>query len=303
MHGQLVTQREFQIHMAVQHGGKFVYTRNLTAETSPKWHGHYAVPNPPWACHWDICFNEGVTFDDEAEYAHHMDLHAKHGALIHACESCAGNIRFETEQLLRSHVIRIHERRFEHMCEYCGTGFHTSAECFSHWRDKHRFDRPLHRSEDLLAHALLAAGIPFERERRVAHRRVDFVVKANGEVVYIENDENQHRNNTPAEEVARMLEIDQGSNPAAGVFIRFNPDPFRVNGEWQKLPLYRRHEHLVQTLQNPKHAIYDKSRPIQVLHMYYDTSHGVPTVVQHYGALVDAVMPCVIDLPRAAEPA
>jgi hypothetical protein len=50
---------------------------------------------------------------------------------------------------------------------------------------------------------------------------------------------------------------------------------------------------LNEVLLNPDHQIFDKTVPLKIMHMFYDTNDGVPVVLEDYGHLRDCVIPCM----------
>ncbi len=78
-------------------------------------------------------------------------------------------------------------------------------------------------------------------------RRPDIVYDAGTHFVVIEIDEHQHKREsyTPECEINRMKEILQSSDGRGVVFIRYNPDPFKVNGKTSKMRHVKRKEMLL----------------------------------------------------------
>jgi hypothetical protein len=160
---------------------------------------------------------------------------------------------------------------------------------------------------------LRTEGFVYDREFHVDFRcvevqndkfaLVDFKLVLNGVIVVIENDENQHNNIPTSCDVKRMMEIYEswavGGNTMPIAFVRFNPHAYHVDSTSPRralrVPLPERHAHLAQVLRDPDHELFDKARPFKILHMYYDTCNGVPTVVGEYGYLNSCVIPCIID--------
>nr|QBK92704.1 MAG: endonuclease [Pithovirus LCPAC401] len=74
-------------------------------------------------------------------------------------------------------------------------------------------------------------------------RRIDFQTEINDYIFCIEVDENQHKYYDPLDEELRIMQIYENANRKL-VFIRFNPDSYRVNGTLKKIPLVKRLEAL-----------------------------------------------------------
>ena len=96
---------------------------------------------------------------------------------------------------------------------------------------------------------------------------VDMVVEQPTRRALLSIDENQHRDESLGCEIARMTSVIQGialsDNVRPLLWIRFNPDAYRVDGHLQRMPKKRRYEQLLQLLR-------DVPDVTGVVYMYYD---------------------------------
>ena len=68
-------------------------------------------------------------------------------------------------------------------------------------------------------------------ERECTKRRPDFIIQDKFKVIIIEVDENQHKSYNQDCEIPRMANIFQSYDGRKVVFIRYNPDNYRVDGK------------------------------------------------------------------------
>jgi hypothetical protein len=229
------------------------------------------------------------------------------------CEVC--HLPFTQKGHHDSHVSEVHEQYRPYVCTFplCDMSFARSERLVSHVQATHSPEavRRQKVSENALAKFLTENGVLYERELFVDFRcvemqddkwaRVDFALHINNGVrIIVENDERQHTWIETVCDVKRMGEAYEswalGGNTLPTVFIRINPHAYRRNGRLQpQLTMKARHERLLGILNDPGHAIYDTAQPLKIMHMYYDTQDGVPTVLREYGPLRECVIPCVMD--------
>ena len=137
--------------------------------------------------------------------------------------------------------------------------------------------------EDQVAKALTEAGITYQREVHIGYScseletdnkknaRIDFLIERPTHRILLENDENQHKDRIMSCEVARMAwvmeAIQAGQNTRPTLWIRFNPDSFKINGQNQKIPKKERFHQLCQEICKERPNLKDGFR---ILYMYYD---------------------------------
>jgi hypothetical protein len=99
--------------------------------------------------------------------------------------------------------------------------------------------------------------------------RVDFMYECKTHNVGIEPDENQHKYNCELGEFNRMKNIFFAlGQDAPLIFIRYNPDNYRVNGILQKIPQSKREDELIRWV---KHYMENIPEDIcSILYLFYD---------------------------------
>ncbi len=117
---------------------------------------------------------------------------------------------------------------------------------------------------------------------------IDFLVEIKNEhglttmFVLLEVDENQHRYNEPSCELRRMAEVQRSlfadGNSIPILFIRYNPDAFKVDGQTKKTYKRDREAQLVNYLRNLE---VDDEHKFAVAYFYYDMIGTTPSIFQH----------------------
>ena len=150
----------------------------------------------------------------------------------------------------------------------------------------------LARKEDIVVEYLRAAGFHVQREVRIEYScgfgrkrkrnrfaRIDAVIETPIRRVLLEVDENQHSAYPLQCETARMLDV-MAAIRATGderktLWIRYNPDAFRVGGDRMHRSTKRRLSRLEEVIRGQ-----NQTSDVQILFMYYDAStDGVPRFV------------------------
>ena len=110
--------------------------------------------------------------------------------------------------------------------------------------------------------------------------RVMHTVASSAAIIIVECDEFQHDDRDTSCEVARMTQINEAlaleGNTLPILWIRWNPDVFRVNGEKQKVKKKERAAQLVRFLRNLEtsaHTLLPES--VSIVYMFYDRDDGV----------------------------
>jgi len=115
-------------------------------------------------------------------------------------------------------------------------------------------------------------------DRKCSNKRPDFVYHCGDHIVMIEVDEDQHKSykcsaygdtkegKMKAERV-RMYEICQSFDGLPCVFLRYNPDNYRVNGKLVKFSASKRHDILVKWVRK---CIREKMDGFGVKYLFYD---------------------------------
>jgi hypothetical protein len=97
--------------------------------------------------------------------------------------------------------------------------------------------------------------------------RPDFLYDAMTHFVVVEVDEDQHRSHDPECERVRMINIVEALGMRC-VFIRYNPDAFKVNGKIVRVFREKRHELLLRKIRECMKPSLDSDADI--VYLYYD---------------------------------
>ena len=242
----------------------------------------------PYSCdQCDATFSLRGNLDQHVSCVHHK-------LQQFACDQC--EMIFSTHQNLNRHILTHTEQKpficpDEH-CEYATTQLHNlkrHSDC--HHGENAGKRRKL--QEYRVANALDTAGILYKREHRVdfacvetgpkSWASVDFVLTFGRHVVFLEVDEDQHRslNYSVSCEVARMARVVEslacGGNTLPVLFVRYNPDGFKVDGVTKRTWKRHRESTLITYLKSLENAK-DDVAPFAVQYMFYDVAGGLPVV-------------------------
>ncbi len=133
---------------------------------------------------------------------------------------------------------------------------------------------------------------------------IDFMVEvrdADGKltgIIFLEVDEDQHKSYAINCDTRRMADVYESliveGNSFPILFIRYNPDVFKVNSEKTKVLSKDRQARLINLLKN-----WDFTQPFAILYMYYDTNEdGCPKIFDdaaYNEAFKEAFIGCIID--------
>lgn len=166
-------------------------------------------------------------------------------------------------------------------CHMCSQHFNRKKALHRHLVVKHSaLPRKVKHEEETIARLLKRHNFKFQREK-VVHfpreewkrgypkkARLDFVISQKNRTVVLEIDENAHRANpypsgnySAEKELWRMAMIrrSMGNNI---VIIRYNPHEFAMNGRMVDIPIFHRHQKLVEFLS-------DISKTDIIQHFFY----------------------------------
>jgi hypothetical protein len=138
--------------------------------------------------------------------------------------------------------------------------------------------------EERMAKFLESEGITFEREFSVPFScfetegkcaRVDFVVAREWGSILLEVDENQHSWYAQKCETRRMMDI-YSSLIGQGkiVFIRYNPDAFKVDGKKYKIKTLEKHSKLLQIMNE-----YEPDLDLEIVYLFYDMNADKANII------------------------
>jgi hypothetical protein len=92
-------------------------------------------------------------------------------------------------------------------------------------------------------------------------------------------DEHQHQQRTYGCEKARMINISQSFGGTPVIFIRWNPDTFKIRGRTQKVSKNKRLEILRSWINHFKKSGYVPGAFLSVIYLYYDDWSGALDVL------------------------
>ena len=136
--------------------------------------------------------------------------------------------------------------------------------------------------------ALCAAGlVPSKYDKVMADTacglsRPDFNYDIPDRSILVECDENQHNpsttNYTPECELRRMIDLHAASGGLPTIIVRFNPDPFELDGTTQNIHRKIRHEALFAEIRRAMNIPAPLPGTLSVTYMYFDkiTCAGIP---------------------------
>jgi len=208
---------------------------------------------------------------------------------------------------LQLHML-IHTNEFPHPCEVagCGAKFRQAGHLKNHTYFYHTLEGNAARKqrETAIEKLLTEHGFLFQREHRIdlkcalpgaTNVRADFILLFQNTVVILEVDQFQHDGYGVACDLRRMTDtvasLRIGGNTMRVVFVRYNPDGFKVAGRTKPTTRAKRHERLVSVLRTLE------SEPVadatlcdtRIWYLFYDVeADGKPTIFQDE-SYVDAV--------------
>jgi hypothetical protein len=248
-----------------------------------KSHERIHTGDKPYACDYEGC---KACFRTSDRLAQHKRIHT--GERPYACDFEGCGARFKLKGALNCHK-RTHTGEKPYACDFegCDARFATKQTLKRHKLAIHtaRGQQRQKKKEERVARYLTDAGITFEREvtisfcgeveRRFA--RVDFTIYREWGTDILEVDEDQHSHYPTGCDAARMLNIfaevmKRGDRAGKIRFIRFNPDPYRVDGEKQKTSQRDRHTALMRVLESVP------EQQFSVVYLFYDRTGPLPDV-------------------------
>ena len=245
------------------------------------------------------------------------------------CTHCQS--AFNRREHLKMHVDRVHLNKREIVCQEidCGARFYLPSQYANHFRSIHAAAAAAEGAQNRkifknrIYHILCAEGLmrlhnqtSFSRAdddnvstTTTNQQQVDFEVYTDRCLFLIEVDEYQHRDRSLQSEQSRMMHIiaaltckPSSSSSLPLVWVRYNPNGFRVNGISHKVSRQNREMQLIHTLRT-----FVPTRPTTILYFYYDCvtmgdgSRMVPSILlnQDYNEiLAKLVDPPVVDGQR-----
>ena len=261
----------------------------------------------PFACDFEGCRK---AFAQSGHLVTHKRTHT--GDKPFACDFDGCGKAFSESGALVKHK-RTHTGEKPFACDFdgCGAAFAQSGKLARHKQSMHTLEGQARqkKQEQRIARALEIAKIPFTREHHIDFRcvtdieghyaRIDFVVMLHGAVYFIEVDEGQHRfgkdGGTIRCDLKRMANVVMSltleGNTIPIIFIRYNPDAFKVGGETRKTPKKEREAALIALL-NAEGA-FEAAAPLTIRYMFYDSQDGVTADVTNDADYNEEMRRCV----------
>lgn len=187
---------------------------------------------------------------------------------------------------LKSHK-RIHSGDTPYKCRYtdCNRRFNQSSSRNAH---EHRHNPEsaarTKQKEEWTAKLFTDNDILYQREVHITYHgcgekdtwaRLDFeIIHTENHIIIVSVDEGQHYRNGVLCEVARMSKV-VCSIRAAGdmrrmVWIRFNPDPVKLDGRTVRRTKAERGKQLLETIKNSGGILASTTNEVSIVYLYYD---------------------------------
>jgi len=225
-------------------------------------------------------------FNDENSLNIHKKIHT--GEKPFNCENC--NYETYSKSNLTRHV-KYHLGIKNHKCTFtlCDSSFVTSSELKKHFNSVHSEEsiRKHKISENKTYEMLLSYLKDIKREQYVSFicnndsdkkcAKIDFIYIQNGIIYAIENDEEQHKHYEISCEIRRMIDVKsvwiETGNMLPVVWIRYNPDVFKINDVTQKIPKEKRIKKIVDFIEKNS-KVRENVPDLSIYYFYYDLNEN-----------------------------
>jgi len=239
------------------------------------------IDEKPYKCDFNGCTSQFTTSDSLTTHkrTHIVEKPFK-------CDFDGCNNEFKTSYLLTRHK-RIHtgEKPFKCDFEGCNAEFTQSSGLTNHKKSIHTEEgKRRQKKSEHFTFSYLEEHIKIKRKHKVDFScnggtfcRLDGLSlhknkNGKGFIIAHENDEQQHEGYPIICDARRMIEVRsvfiQDGNEMPLVFLRFNPDAFRIDGQIQKIKKkdrLKRYVELVKELENSEEFM-----PLTIYYLYYD---------------------------------
>ena len=255
---------------------------SFTRAQSLKRHACKHTGEKPYRCTFEGC---DAAFAESGKLTSHMRTHT--GEKPYRCTFEGCDAAFAQSGALSTHI-RTHTGEKPYRCTFegCDAAFAESGNRTTHYISQHTPEGQARqkKQEQRLARALDAAGVPYKREHRIdfscmgaTNCRIDFLVLlANGVLVMLECDEHQHPGTGYSCDLRRMAYVREAltieGNTLPLVFLRYNPDAFKVGGVTRPTKKKDREARLVALLRDLEVRDATGLPPMTLQYLYYDVT-------------------------------
>jgi hypothetical protein len=247
-------------------------------------HRRIHTGSQPFKCDYKDCGKACSQFSDLKRHINAVHLELK----PNPCSFVGCGMMFSGRGDLKRHINAVHFKHKPHICSFvgCEIAFSHRGNLKSHFKSQHTPEgQACHKKQETrIAKVLTRNGYDYKREHHISFScfsqestskfaRIDFVLQLSGSIVFLEVDEHQHRYGyDPSCDMRRMAHVMQAlaldGNTLPVVFLRYNPQAFKVDGETCRTLRVDREARLLRWLADHRP---DPSRPLTIVYMYYDT--------------------------------
>lgn len=231
-----------------------------------------------------LCDECKKCFITKSDLFQHKKTHT--GEKPYPCDVC--NIKFARQGDLKQHKM-IHTGEKPHAClfQFCGYKCRRIRDLKEHQKARHseRGHQRQKKEEEKIDKFLTSQNILFDRELQVDFKcafgsdraqtcaKIDFVVQNTSKqtLFLIEVDEDEHITYDQSCETRRMMDcytslLMSHLDIKHMVWIRYNPNRFKIDEEKQKVDTKDRQAKLLETIQT-----YEPTKAMEILYLYYSS--------------------------------
>ncbi len=217
------------------------------------------------------------------------------------CPHCPLACFYQTSLQKHIDIVHLNIKKYECTHENCGSRFGSSGELKVHVRTWHSEQGILNqkKKEKRVAEVLDNHELAYHREYQInfkcingtqKYARIDFLLILHGIVCLLEVDENQHKDYMQMCELTRVSQVYEmftmNGNTMPVLFIRYNPDEYKVNNKKKIFNKKDREQRLIEYLEKDIKEMVDRKtiKPLSMTYMYYDVyQYNDKTFLQVHG--------------------